>query len=134
LPAVDVVTSVRDRTARLRVHGERPFYVAMGELRVGAAKPFERMPVVYERAWGGVAKSLSLVELANPVGVGVCDAASDLDGTAAPQIEDLAKPYVGGRVGHVAGGCDPATLGAPSHLRRDLRRQLAQGAHAAVAA
>lgn len=98
--AVDVAIGVREAVVPLRVHGERLFYKRGLGVAIGPAAPFERKPLVYERAYGGVSKSLSLVELRNPAGVGVADDDDELDGTRAPQIEHPARPHTKGSDKH----------------------------------
>lgn len=90
---MDVAVKVRDTTAALRVHGERVFHHGVLGVSIGKAAPFERMPIVYERAYGGVADGGWIVESRNRAGVGVAKKKSDLIGKPAPQIEHLARPH-----------------------------------------
>jgi hypothetical protein len=90
--AVDVAVQVRDRTLCLRVHGERVYYRGALGVVVGPAAPFERKPIVWERAYGGTSPDKSAVERRNPVGRGFGRSASELVGAPAPQIEDPAHP------------------------------------------
>jgi hypothetical protein len=64
---------------RLRVVGDR-HYTSDG---VSAAAPFTRMPIRYERAYGGVDAATGVTEARNPIGVG----ASVKEGDALPNIE-----------------------------------------------
>jgi hypothetical protein len=91
--SLDVSVKVKQRLVPLRVHGVRVFFAGAFGVAIGPAQPFERMPIVYERAYGGMSDDLSVVELQNPVGVGVAKAASDLVDRPAPQIEHPARPH-----------------------------------------
>lgn len=89
----DVGVRVRDRQVPLRVHGPRVFVQDIADVTVGPAAPFERQPIVYERAFGGVADEGWTVESRNRAGVGVAKRAADLVGKPAPQIEHPARPH-----------------------------------------
>jgi hypothetical protein len=91
--ALDVVVKIGARLCPLRVHGVRVFFVGALGVTIGPAQPFERMPIVYERAYGGMSADLSVVEARNPVGVGVASSASELVNQPAPQIEHPARPH-----------------------------------------
>ncbi len=91
--AMDVVTKVRNVSVPLRVHGERQFYRGLVQVAIGPAAPFERKPIVYERAYGGVTADGLIVESRNRAGVGLAKAAGDLVGKPAPQIEHPARPH-----------------------------------------
>lgn len=88
VPFVDESVKILDRLLSLRVHGERRFDDV---LVPGSPAPFVRMPIVYERAFGGVSRDGERVELRNPVGCGM----DPSPGALAPQIEPLA-PLPGG--------------------------------------
>jgi hypothetical protein len=90
--AVDVAAQIRDRKVCLRVHGERVYYQGALGVAVGPAAPFERKPIVWERAYGGTSPDKSAVERRNPVGRGFGRSSSELVETPAPQIEDPAHP------------------------------------------
>jgi hypothetical protein len=90
--SIDIAVRIRDRGVHLRVHGERLYYRGAGGVVVGAAAPFERKPIVYERAYGGTSPDFAIVERRNPVGRGLARDASALVGTPAPQIEHPAAP------------------------------------------
>ncbi|MDC0741631.1 DUF2169 family type VI secretion system accessory protein [Polyangium mundeleinium] len=91
--SMDVVVKVKDRTVQLRVHGERRFTQGVAGVVVGPAVPFERMPIVYERAYGGMSEDLTLIEERNPAGVGVAKRKRDLLDRPAPQIEHPLRPH-----------------------------------------
>jgi len=84
---------VKRRIVPLRVHGPRVFFAGVFGVGIGPAAPFERVPLVYERAYGGQSDDLSIVELRNPSGVGVAARAADLVGKRAPQIEHPERPH-----------------------------------------
>jgi hypothetical protein len=105
--ALDIVAQVRDRKVCLRVHGERVYYRGALGVTVGPAAPFERKPIVWERAYGGTSADKSAVERRNPVGRGFGRNASELVGTPAPQIEDPAHPIT-----NAADRPEPAGFGA----------------------
>jgi hypothetical protein len=104
---VDVSASIRDRGVHLRVHGERLYCRGARGVTVGAAVPFERMPIVYERAYGGTSADFALVDRRNPVGRGVTRDARSLVGTPAPQIEHPSTPITSDDDRH-----DPVGFGA----------------------
>lgn len=89
---MDVAARIRNRGVHLRVHGERLYCRGAGGVVVGPAVPFERQPIVYERAYGGTSSSYAIVERRNPVGRGVAGDASELVDMPAPQIEHPAAP------------------------------------------
>lgn len=91
--SIDVAVKVRETTASLRAHGPRVFYKGLGGLTMTPPSPVERIPIVYEKAYGGATEDLAMVELRNPAGVGVAKSTSDLVDKPAPQIEDPAHPY-----------------------------------------
>lgn len=103
--SVDVAIAVRDRTCTLRVHGERYFRRGAVGLTISEAMPFVSMPVVYERAYGGISQDISEVELANPAGVGVATSDDELVDTRAPQIEHPLKPHHSASDKHPPIGC-----------------------------
>jgi hypothetical protein len=91
--AMDVAVRVRDVTAPLLVHGERVFYQGPLHVAIGPAAPFERKPIVYEKAYGGASDDYTLMEPRNPSGVGVARHPKDLIDHPAPQIEHPARPH-----------------------------------------
>lgn len=78
-----------------RVHGDRHWSVVLGLPKVSSPEPFERIPLCWERAFGGtqIQKGGDEVEGAeerNPIGTGFVKGrgASAIDGVALPNIED----------------------------------------------
>ncbi|WP_437646548.1 DUF2169 family type VI secretion system accessory protein [Sorangium sp. So ce362] len=92
---MDVAVKARDLNAPLRVHGTRLFYRRLAGLVIGPAAPFERMPIVYENAYGGASEDWTEMEPRNWAGVGVAARESDLEGSRAPQIEHPLRPHKG---------------------------------------
>lgn len=90
---LDVGWRVGSRSKSVRVHGERRWVRRPGSSHVvpGPANAFERVPLVYERAFGGFdpkAPAGSVVMCAaNPVGTGFSHQAEDWLGRPAPQLE-----------------------------------------------
>lgn len=93
---MEVAVKMRDVTAPLRVHGPRVYYTRLGQVAIGPAAPTESVPIVYEKAYGGVTAEPLLIEERNPSGVGFARSPADLDGKAAPQIEHPGRPIKGG--------------------------------------
>ncbi len=91
--AMDVAVRARETTVPLRVHGERVFYQGLMQVQIGPAAPFERKPIVYEKAYGGVGDDPWTIESRNRAGVGVAKRKRDLVGKPAPQIEHPARPH-----------------------------------------
>jgi hypothetical protein len=96
--ALDVSLQVGEIDKRLRIHGDRVWERSpLGGLHPSAAQPFERMPIVYERAYGGWDRSAPnpidhRLEARNPVGTGFALKAGDAVGRALPNVEDARHP------------------------------------------
>jgi hypothetical protein len=105
--SMNVVARVGALEAPLVVHGERLFYKGARGIALSPAARFEVMPVVYERAYGGMTADGSRVEERNPAGVGVAHRDKDLIDTPAPQIEHPAFPHT-----HAGEDHPPAGYGA----------------------
>jgi hypothetical protein len=104
---LDVAVKVKSRVVPLRVHGQRLFFAGAFGVAIGKAQPFERMPIVYERAYGGMSDDLTAIEARNPSGVGVARSASDLVGKLAPQIEHPDRPHTSASDRHPPVGFGP---------------------------
>lgn len=92
---LDVSVSVGSVQRSLRVFGDRYWRRTLGFPSISAPKPFEQMPLTYERAFGGRDCSAEdpayhEQESRNPVGVGLIAAKSGqpLEGVPLPNIED----------------------------------------------
>lgn len=90
---MDVTVRIGAHEAPIVVHGDRVFYKGAGGVIIGPAGRFETMPVVYERASGGMAPDFRLADERNPSGVGVAHRVDDLVGQPAPQIEHPKRPH-----------------------------------------
>lgn len=80
----------------LKVFGDRYWQKILGVTTISSPAPFEKMPLIFERAFGGVDKSHADpekydYERRNPIGVGFRAKKSQLpiDGAKLPNIEDL---------------------------------------------
>lgn len=94
VPQLDVLLSVAERKKELRLFGNRRWKPGAGAMT--PPEPFESMPLVYERAYGGVHvvdpdKPEVLAEERNPVGVGFLGKRNpkEMEGQPLPNIEDL---------------------------------------------
>lgn len=77
----------------LRVYGDRRYQLHSGSLRLDDPEPFERVPICYEKAYGGPGWP------ANPIGVGHQEDPRALVGTLAPAVEtidDVPEPTTAG--------------------------------------
>jgi len=95
---LDVSLRVGARAKTLRVFGERQWNEGAAGLIASAPLPFESMPLVYERAFGGAhiidaERHNGSAEERNPVGRGFAGARSwrELRGMALPNLEDPAQ-------------------------------------------
>lgn len=74
VPNLEVSVRVADRNKRARVYGERMWVVIGKHAQPSRPQPFVRMPIVYERAFGGRTPpdhaGRSIAEPRNPVGRG----------------------------------------------------------------
>src|SRR6185503_5660973 len=84
-PSVDVTLEVGPIRKQVRVFGERTWKRTLGTPTISAPRPFERMPLVYERAFGG--RDLPL----NPVGVGYAPPDREPEALLVPNLEDPAE-------------------------------------------
>ena len=79
------------------VHGDRVWFKSGGSVAFSRAQPFEKMPLTYERAFGGWDRSnpdrlRHTYEPRNPVGIGYRGATSFVDGIRLPNLEDSRAP------------------------------------------
>lgn len=93
VPATRVEVSLRvgSMIKRALVIGDRTWVKGIAGVRLTDPEPFERMPIQYERAFGGSAGEGD-VEAKNPVGVGFAREAPDLAGKKAPNVEAPDEP------------------------------------------
>jgi hypothetical protein len=86
-----VSVSVGGKRKVLLVRGMNVFYEGALGLTTTAPRPFVKMPIVYERAWGGAdlddpQPAKQKMEARNPVGVGVARKPASLEATPGPNI------------------------------------------------
>lgn len=89
---MDVSLSVGSVNKTIRVFGDRHW----DNSAISSAKPFSTMPLVYEKAFGGIHKkdgSIIAGEARNPVGCGFTGKrkAKEIDGRPLPNLEDPRK-------------------------------------------
>jgi hypothetical protein len=90
---IDVSIRVGPLTKTLRVFGDRRWQVAVsGRLRPSSPAVFERMPIIYERAFGGWDRTdadpaKQRMHFPNPIGTGFVTDERRLEGRALPNIE-----------------------------------------------
>jgi len=89
---LDVTLKLESFEKTLRVVGDRSWTSGVTGLRLGAPKPFDAMPLVYERAFGGVDAAADTGDGVrpgderNPVGAGFAPDADRLAGRTAPNV------------------------------------------------
>ena len=92
--SLDVSVRVGERHKTIRVFGDRKWYRYVNDLRISPPSSFVTMPIVYERAFGGVHATgqKTLLEPRNPVGVGFMGARgpAEMDRLPLPNLEDPA--------------------------------------------
>ncbi len=95
---LDVMLRVGHYQKTARVFGERQWNKGMAGLNISNPAPFKSMPLVYERAYGGIHKPENenkpvLYEARNPVGIGFLgdQKPKALKGTLLPNVEDPAQ-------------------------------------------
>lgn len=94
-PSVDVTLRVGRLARSARVFGDRAWYRGATGIAPSDPVPFSRMPLVWERAFGGKdAAAEGAFDARNPVGVGYTSAveAERIEGVRLPNIEDLGAP------------------------------------------
>ena len=96
--ALNVTLAVADKSKTARVYGDRTWESKVLGLSYSDPMPFETMPLVYERAYGGCHdvkgdQKKILAESRNPVGQGFKGkrSSSEFKGKALPNIEDPRK-------------------------------------------
>jgi len=86
-PEVTVTLSVDSLTKTLRVVGDRTWTDGWRRPKLSEPIPFGKMPLVYERAYGGEDIHQSTRDKRNPVGKGFFVKPEELPETAAPNID-----------------------------------------------
>jgi hypothetical protein len=99
---LDVTLSVGPARSIVRVFGNRVWTVALGRWVQSAPEPFEAIPLVYERAFGGwdrssVDEADHQFEPRNPVGVGFLSRRHGIrrEGDPLPNLENPYEPITG---------------------------------------
>jgi len=85
--SVDVSLSVASVRKTLRVFGDRRWELGWSKPELLEPEPFLKMPLVYERAYGGQHGDPLKHDSRNPIGRGFVARKSDLAGQLAPNIE-----------------------------------------------
>ncbi|MEW5702011.1 MAG: DUF2169 domain-containing protein, partial [Candidatus Zixiibacteriota bacterium] len=101
--ALDATMQVAGITKTVRATGDRTWERAVAGLRLTDPQPFLKMPITYERAFGGGDKPTPDVknprwDRRNPVGVGYAANSDALIGQPAPNIEDPQQPISAVRI------------------------------------
>jgi hypothetical protein len=97
---LDVHLSVGPLSTDLRVTGDRVWHKGFFGKRISPPQPFERLPLIYERAFGGVDgpaddPARQVADERNPIGRGFRRPKSPfVDGVALPNIEHPQDPVV----------------------------------------
>jgi hypothetical protein len=104
---VDIRLRVANIDKTLRVYGERYISTAMG-LSLSDPEPFYRMPIIYERSFGGTDQKdedprRHAWAPRNPVGVGFAVQKQHLEATLAPNVEYPSLPFRNWEIGREAG-------------------------------
>jgi hypothetical protein len=84
--ALDVILTAGALRKAVRVTGDRAFFARPGGFGVTDPVPFTRMPLVYERAYGGA--DGEAFDERNPVGTGFCVDRARAAGLRLPNLED----------------------------------------------
>ncbi|QTA85816.1 DUF2169 family type VI secretion system accessory protein [Desulfonema magnum] len=126
---LDVTLSVADQNKTVRVFGNRQWESGLLSLRMTPPEPFEMMPLIYERAFGGfheinAEKGKILFESLNPVGSGFVGKRKEkeIKGLFLPNLEAPAslisqpkdQPPPAG-FGYIAGSWEPRKLFAGTY-------------------
>ncbi len=97
VPSLDVTLSCGPLQHAVRVFGDRAWFTLMGRAAISDPVPFSRMPLVYERAFGGGDAAVDDAarrprDRRNPIGVGFTSAIEParVEGVRLPNLEDPA--------------------------------------------
>lgn len=117
---LDVSLRVGPMAKRLHIWGDRVWRRGLTGVTPSEPEPFERMPLVYERAFGGIDPGgpPDAFEPRNPAGAGFAASSSRLIDTPAPNIEDPAHPIRSSRDRPPPAGFGPI----PTHWQPRARR------------
>ncbi len=102
--SVDVAVYLADWQKRLHVTGNRYWVKSLGSFTLSSPIPFERMPITYERAYGGCdPKTGKVIEARNPAGTGAAEKKAHLENTRAPNVKVPGSIWSLGRRSALAG-------------------------------
>ncbi len=109
---IDVSMRVGGMSRVLRVTGNRKWSSGLLGAKASDPEPFDKMPLTWERAFGGVdadpeKPEVKKAEERNPVGAGFRFLRKTLDGTKLPNVEDPAKLVRGWQDRPVPAGTAP---------------------------
>jgi len=90
---VDATLKIGEVVKTLRIFGDRFWEQGLIELTITDPQPFEKMPLIYERAFGGEDKKLRAHkniswEPRNPIGTGFAVESNNIAGQRLPNIEN----------------------------------------------
>ena len=85
-----VQLATRAWTKRLLVSGDRHWSASVAGIRSTSPEYFLKIPLCYERAFGGIDPLTGNMQLSNPVGRGFRESQRLIDGTLLPNIENPA--------------------------------------------
>jgi hypothetical protein len=111
IPSCLVAVTVGPVRKVIQVLGDRTWRTGLSGLHMTAPEPFLRMPLVYERAFGGAvtkADGKAIEEARNPIGRGLWNhrGAAEIEGAPLPNLEDPAH-----LIGSLGDRPSPAGLG-----------------------
>lgn len=99
---MDTMVAIGEHQKIVRVYGDRWFTKSLLGLKMTEPEPFQSVPLVWERAFGGRClvnkdKNKFVAEERNPVGIGLNakEDSQELEGQPAPNLEDPSHPYNG---------------------------------------
>lgn len=99
---MDTMVSIGEQQKIVRVYGDRWFTRGMMGLKMTTPEPFQSIPLVWERTFGGRClvnkdKNKFIAEERNPVGLGLNakEESQELEGQPVPNLEDPSHPYNG---------------------------------------
>jgi hypothetical protein len=84
---VEVTLDVGPLHKAVRVTGDRAWFRAVGDWKASEPAPFQEMPLIFERAFGGRAPEGDAFEPRNPVGAGITSEKA-IEGVRLPNLED----------------------------------------------
>jgi hypothetical protein len=89
----DVAVRVAQQHKIVRVFGDRTWEPGLGKLEISAPKPFRKIPLLFEHAYGGTvrdAQNNTIFHPSNPLGLGFGLSRDTLTGARLPNLENPA--------------------------------------------